>query len=67
MKICYTPIYKTEKQQGPPIEHRNYSQYLVRTYNGKESDKYICIYMYACNNHIVVHLTPHCKSTMLQF
>ena len=48
----------------------NYIQYLVITYNGKESEKeYIYIYIYICMyyvqlNHFAVHL-KHCKATML--
>ena len=38
-----------------------YIQYLVITYNGKESEKE-CVYM----SHFAVHL-KHCKSTILQF
>ena len=38
-----TTIYKIDKQQGPTVQHRNYVQYLVITYNGKEYEKeYIC-------------------------
>ena len=53
----------------------NYTQYLVITYKGKESEKeYMCIYIYVCLyiyiylNHFAVHLklTQHCKSTILQ-
>ena len=61
----------------------NYNQYLVITYNGKESEKecvytvlniqyihkwiYISRFMYL--NHFAVHqkLTEHCKSTIFQF
>ena len=52
-------IYKVEKQQGPTYSTGDYIQYLVITYNGKESEKewrsfsvyiyihiYICIYIY---------------------
>ena len=34
-----TTIYKIDKQQGPTVQHRNYVQYLVITYNGKEYEK----------------------------
>ena len=53
----------------------NYIQYLVITYNEKESEKYIytyvCIYLYIhiWLNHFAVHLklTQCCKSPILQF
>ena len=41
----------------------NYIQYLVITYNGKESEKE---YIYIKLNHFAVYL-KHCKSTILQF
>ena len=42
----------------------NYIQYLIITYNGKESEKNTYIKL----NHFAVHqkLTQHCKSTILQ-
>jgi len=42
--------------------------YLVITYKGKKSEKEY-IYTYTKLNHFAVHLklTPHCKSTILQF
>ena len=37
-------MYKKDKQQGPTVQHRNYIQYLVIIYNGKESEKeYVCV------------------------
>ena len=35
----YTLLYKIDKQQGPTVYTGNYIQYLVITYNGKESEK----------------------------
>ena len=32
-------MYKTGKQQGSNCSTGNYTQYLVITYNGKESEK----------------------------
>ena len=47
---------------------RNYTQYLIITYNGKESEKgkNMCAYPYP--NYFAVHLklTQYCKSTILQ-
>ena len=41
----HTIIYKIDKQQGPTDSTGNYIQYLVITYNGKESEReYIYIY-----------------------
>ena len=31
--------FKTDSQQGPTVQHREYIQYLVITYNGKQSKK----------------------------
>ena len=50
-RYCHTTIYKIDKQQGPTIQYRNYIQYLVKTYNGKGSEKEyiyirVCIYIY---------------------
>ena len=54
-----TTIYKTDKQKGPTVQHREYIQYPEIKHNGKE---YICIL-----NHFAVQqkLTQHCKSTIL--
>ena len=41
----------------------NYSQYLLLTYNGKESEKE---YIYMYNGITTLCCTQHCKSTMLQ-
>ena len=41
-----TTIYKIDKQQGLTVDTENYIQYLVISYNGKESEKeytYICL------------------------
>ena len=49
---------------------RNYTQYFVITYNGKESEKeYMCVCVCIKLNHSGVHLklTQHCKLTILQF
>ena len=35
----HTTMYKIDKQQGPTKQHRDYIQFLVITYNGKESEK----------------------------
>ena len=36
----HTIIHKTDNQQGPAIQHREfYIQYFVMTYKGKESEK----------------------------
>ena len=40
----HATVYKTEKQ-GPSAEHKEY-QYLVIAYHGKQSKKYVFIYMY---------------------
>ena len=43
----HTTIYKIDNQQGPLYSPGNYIQYLVITYNGKESKKeYIYMYIY---------------------
>ena len=42
----YKLLYKTDKPQGHTVSTGNYVQYLVITYNGKESKKkniYICM------------------------
>ena len=47
----------------------NYIQYLVITYNGKESGKeYLYLYIYMKLNHFAVYqkLMQHCKSTVFQ-
>ena len=48
----------------------NYTQYLIITYNGKESEKEdIYIYIYVLLNHFAVYLklAQHCKLTIFQF
>ena len=42
-KIAITTIYKIDKQQGLT---RNYIQYLVTIYNGKESEKEYILHKY---------------------
>ena len=44
----------------------NYIQYLVITYNGKESER---VYIHILLNHLAAHLklTQHCKLTIFQF
>ena len=54
-------MYKIDNQQGPTAQHRKYIQYLIITYNGRESEKE-WIYVYVKLNHFAVHL-KHCKST----
>ena len=43
-------------------------QYLIITYNGKESEKECIIHIYIKLNHFAVHLklTQHCKLIILQ-
>ena len=45
-----------------------YIQYLVITYNRKESEKVLYIYMYIKLNHFTVHqkLIQHWKSTIIK-
>ena len=72
MLLCVKQVNSTDLLSSTG----NYTQYLVITYNGKESEKeYICIYMCVCvcvcvciANHFAVHLKlTHCKLTILQF
>ena len=35
---------KIDSQQGPTVKQRNYTQYLIIIYDGKESEIYIYIY-----------------------
>ena len=46
----HTTIYKIDKPQGPILDStRNHPQYLIITYNGKESEKeyiYMCVCIY---------------------
>ena len=37
---------KIDGQQGPTVKQRNYTQYLIIIYDGKESEIYIYIYIY---------------------
>ena len=37
---------KIDSQQGPTVKQRNYTQYLIIIYDGKESEIYIYIYIY---------------------
>ena len=64
----YTLIYiKQINNKDLLYSTRNHIQYLVITYNGKESEKeYIYIYINVELNHFAVFL-KHCKSTILQF
>ena len=39
-------MYKIDSHQGPTVKHRNYTQYFIITYKGKQSEKeYICEYI----------------------
>ena len=73
---------KTDKRQGPTLQHRNYSQYPAINHNGKEYEKeyvtekklfFIFSYKYVSEyeklNHFAVHekLTQHCTLIILQF
>ena len=43
--LIHTIIYEIDKQQRPPVQHRDYTQYPAITNTGKESEKaYICVY-----------------------
>ena len=42
--LVHTIIYKIDKQPGPLHSRGNYAQYLVITYNGKESEKSMYIH-----------------------
>ena len=45
----HTIAYNIDKQQGPVYSTENYIEYLVITYNGKESGKeYIYMNEYIC-------------------
>ena len=35
----HTTVYKRDKQQGPTYSTGNCIQYIIRTYNGKKSEK----------------------------
>ena len=35
----HTTIYRVDNQQGPTVQRRNYTQYSVIIYMGKESEK----------------------------
>ena len=68
----YTLLYIKEINNKDLLYNTgNCIQYLVITYNGKESEKeymyYICIYIYGTESLCLVHqkLTQHCKSTIL--
>ena len=45
-----------------------YTQYVIITYNGKESEKEYIIHIYIKLNHSAVHLklTQHCKLIIVQ-
>ena len=53
-------IYKIEKQQGLPYSRENYIQYIVITYNGKESKKE-CVYIYITES---LCCTPETNTTL---
>ena len=59
----HTTLYKIDKQWGQLYSTERYTQYLVITYNGKQSEKeYTHAYIY----HFVVHQKlQHCKPTVL--
>ena len=64
-KIAITTIYKIDKQQGLT---RNYIQYLVTIYNGKESEKeYILhkyLYKYMNKTGSLCYYTPETNTTL---
>ena len=63
IKNIHATVYKIGDVTNKDLLYStgNYTQYLVITYNGKESEKKIL-------NHFAVHLklTQHCKSTLFQ-
>ena len=56
-----------DKQLGPTVEHRNYSQYPVTTHNGKEYEKGKYIHVKLNHSDVLQKLRQHCISTVLQF
>ena len=54
----HTTIYKVDNQQGPTIQHRNYTQHSVMIYMGKESEKDIDI----CIKRYTYNLTALCRT-----
>ena len=61
----YTTIYKINNKDLL-YSTGNYIQHLIKTYNGKESEKVLYIYKtesLCCTP----ELTQHCKSTIFQF
>ena len=47
-KQTRTAVCKIGKQQGSTVEHRNYTQHLVVTHEGKNLKKNVCICIYVC-------------------
>ena len=61
-------MYKIDNNKDLLNSTGNYIQYLIITYNGKESEKeYIYIYIYMNLFAVRLKLTQHCKLTILQF
>ena len=54
-------IYKIDSQQGPTVKQRNYTQYLIILYDGKESEIHIYIYIYICKS---LCYTPEINTTL---
>ena len=61
----HTIIYKLDNHKGPTVLYntRNYTQYFIITYKGKECEN-VYIYMNHCA--IYLKLTWYCKLTILQ-
>ena len=62
------PLHKIDNQQGPTVQHGNYTQYFIINCKGRESEN-IYTYQYIYITHCAAHLklTQYCILTTLQF